>query len=94
MLATRNNQILEHALFHKRTMAADQSSMNGTCGDQANVIIPSILRLTAELSRFASFEPNPSLDQTLSGISHLCHQTDVSPGVEDQVRLLFSSISK
>jgi hypothetical protein len=75
-------------------MEVDKSLMGGTCANQANGIIRSILRFTAELSQFTSFEPNPSLDKTLSSISNLCHQTDVSPAVEDQVCLLSSSTSK
>jgi hypothetical protein len=72
-------------------MALDQPTMGGACANQADVIIQSVLRLTAELSLFSSFEPNPSLDETLNSISHLCHQTHVSPTVEDQVRLHLSS---
>lgn len=71
-------------------MTVPQSPNGGTCADQANAIILSIRRLTEELSQFSSFEPNPSLDKILSSISQLCHQTDVSPAVEDQVSPLFS----
>jgi hypothetical protein len=69
-------------------MAVHQSQTNGNGVNQPKVIVPDILRLTEELSQFSSFEPNPSLDKVLSSISHICHQTDVSPAVEDQVCLL------
>ncbi|KAF2259378.1 hypothetical protein CC78DRAFT_586026 [Lojkania enalia] len=57
-----------------------EHKLNGSEG-----LISEILKLTEELSNFSSFEPSPGLNNVLNSISHLCHRTDVSPILEDQI---------
>ncbi len=71
--------------FHIHTMSLDGSQLNGDGADQPEALVLQILRLTDELSKFSSFEPNPSLDEVLGSIAKLCHQTDVSSVAEDKV---------
>ncbi len=83
----RNHLTLGNSLswFLIRTMSPDGSQLNGDGADQPEALVLQILRLTDELSKFSSFEPNPSLDEVLGSIAKLCHQTDVSSVVEDKV---------
>ena len=61
------------------------SLSNGSGVDVSESIALSVIKFTKELSPFKSFEPSSSLDVVLGNISHLCHQTEVAPDIEEAV---------